>query len=249
MKITPVRQEMVGLRQARRAPAGQVGGGRSGAESALKEGSVPSRGLACGRHRTNRQLRGGFALAGATLVELMVTVALSGLMLMVVLGSHLLGLRMYNISATKLSASAGARQALDSVRRDVRSAKLLYVGMGGADWFSNAPAGSAQTGNALQIYPTVNTNVWMRYYLDGESKTLRRTTSSHSAPEVMARTVTNLMAFQAETHAGTVLTNNTNHRVVRMLLEFYQWEFPVAKVGGHYDYYRLHTRVTRRAIE
>jgi hypothetical protein len=94
----------------------------------------------------------------------------------------------------------------------------------------------------------VDTNVWVRYFLDASSKTLRRTSSTEPT-RIISNYITNTIIFQAEDHVGTVLTNYTNHRVVRMLLEYYQWEFPVAKVGGHYDYFRLQTRVTRRAIE
>jgi len=39
--------------------------------------------------------------------------------------------------------------------------------------------------------------------------------------------------------------------VIRMMLEFYQWEYPLAAAGqgAMYDYYRLQTRITRRLIE
>jgi hypothetical protein len=61
---------------------------------------------------------------------------------------------------------------------------------------------------------------------------------------VVANFVTNLIPFRAENYLGQVLTNNQNNRVIRMNLEFYQWEFP-----EEYDYYGLQTKVTRRAIE
>jgi hypothetical protein len=41
-----------------------------------------------------------------------------------------------------------------------------------------------------------------------------------------------------------VLTNDQNNRVIRMNLEFYQWEF-----SDVYEYYRLQTKITCRAIE
>lgn len=185
---------------------------------------------------------------GATLIEAITTSAIAILGVIAVISSHIVGLRMYNISATKLGASAGARAALNSIRTDVRSAKLLYVGNGGEFSFKRINPGLPQMGNAVQIYPTVSTNNWIRYYLDTGGQNLYRVASSGDV-QIIAGYITNRLVFQAETHAGTVLTNDTNHRVVRMLLEFYQWEFPVAKVGGHYDSYRLQTRVTRRAIE
>lgn len=185
---------------------------------------------------------------GATLIEAITTSAIAIIGVTAVISSHLLGLRMYNISATKLGASAGARAALNGVRTDIRSAKVLYVGNGGEFTFTRIAQGQPQIGNAVQIFPTVSTNDWIRYFLDTSGQTLYRVVSTGTTLPV-ASYITNKVIFQAESHSGVVLTNDTNHRVVRMLLEFYQWEFPVAKVGGHYDYYRLQTRVTRRAIE
>jgi hypothetical protein len=59
------------------------------------------------------------------------------------------------------------------------------------------------------------------------------------------------MVFRAEDFRGNILTNDRNNRVIRMMLEFYQWEYPIASAGpgGMYDYYRLQTRITRRLIE
>jgi hypothetical protein len=68
---------------------------------------------------------------------------------------------------------------------------------------------------------------------------------------VVARFVTNQVGFAAEDYAGNVLNTDQNNRVVRMNLQFYQWEFPVARAGAgaYYDYYQLQTRMTRRTIE
>lgn len=186
--------------------------------------------------------------AAFTLLEMLTTVAVFLLTVTAVLSSHIMGLKMYNISAAKLGASAGARSSLNQIRNEVRAGKLLFVGNGNADGFSRIKSGAPQIGNALQVYPSVNTNIWVRFYLDAKTQSLRRATSGGST-EVVASYITNTSPFSAENYAGTVLTNDTNHRLVRMLLEFYQWEFPIAKAGGHYDYYRLQTRITRRTIE
>ena len=63
--------------------------------------------------------------------------------------------------------------------------------------------------------------------------------------------VTNYFVFDAEDYLGNVLTNNSNNRIIHMTLQFSQWEYPVAGVGNGamYDYYQLHTKVTRRAID
>jgi hypothetical protein len=158
---------------------------------------------------------------------------------------------MFNITSTRLSASDNARRVLNHVRDDVRSGKLLYVGNGSSTGFTHIALNSLHRGNALQIYPTTDTNVFIRYYLDTATQSLKRTTSGSSQVEVLAPHLTNQIAFVAEDFAGHTLTNDQNNRVIKMVLEFYQWEFPVARVGGgaFYDYYHLQTRITRRTIE
>jgi type II secretory pathway pseudopilin PulG len=186
-----------------------------------------------------------------TLVEVMVAVSILSLVVLALIYSHLIGLRMFNVTATKLAASQGARAALDQVRDDIRSAKTVYVGTGDNTGFTNAAPGSAQIGNAVQIYPWASTNQFIRYYLDAAQQKLKRLTNGSAVVTIVASSITNRQAFQAEDFAGNVLTNNQNNRVILMSLEFYQWEFPVAQAAGGalYDYYRLQTRVTRRALE
>jgi hypothetical protein len=165
--------------------------------------------------------------------------------------THLFSLRMFNITATKLSASAGARKALNLVRDEIRSGKTLYVGNGDNLGFTRIADNRPQEGNALQIYPTASTNTYVRYYLDPVNQELKRVVAGSTQPFVIARFITNQLAFRAEDYAGNALTNSQNNRVIRMTLEFYQWEFPVARAGAgaFYDYYRLQTRMTRRTID
>jgi prepilin-type N-terminal cleavage/methylation domain-containing protein len=189
--------------------------------------------------------------SGFTLTEILTAMAIFGLMVVGVVYSHLVGLRMFNITATKLSASAGARAALNSVRGDIRSAKLLYIGNGNRMGFTNISGVGPRQGNALQLYPTTATNVFVRYYMDAPAQKLMRVSNASTQATVIAPYITNLLAFSAEDFAGNTLTNDQNNRVVHMILDFYQWEFPVARAGdgAFYDYYRLQTRITRRTIE
>jgi hypothetical protein len=48
-----------------------------------------------------------------------------------------------------------------------------------------------------------------------------------------------------------VLTNNFNNRVIGVTLEFFQLQNPTVPIGpgSVFDYYRLRTKITRRAIE
>ena len=186
-----------------------------------------------------------------TLPEIMSVMALFSLLLLALISSQIMGIKMYRISESKLTATASGRRALDQVRDEIRSGKVLLVGNGSSSTFTPSADNQPNIGNAVQIYATTNTNTFVRYYLDANDDRLKRVKSGSTNVQVIANYVTNDIAFRAENFRGQVLTNNQNNRVIRMVLEFYQWEFPVATVGtnGLYDYYRLQTRTTRRTIE
>jgi hypothetical protein len=181
----------------------------------------------------------------------MTAMGLFSLVVIGVVSSQLFGMRTFNITSTRVSASDNARKVLNRVRDDVRSGKLLYVGSGSSTGFTHIALNSPHQGNALQIYPTTSTNVFIRYYLDTATQTLRRTASGTGQVQVLAPFLTNQIAFIAEDFRGHTLTNDQNNRVIKLVLDFYQWEFPVAQVGAgaFYDSYHLQTRITRRTIE
>lgn len=186
-----------------------------------------------------------------TVTEIMTVMALFALLLAGLLSGQIMGMKMYLISQSKLTAAASGRRALDRVREEIRCGKLLLVGNGDCVTFTPIADGAPQLGNAVQICATINTNNFVRYYLDASDDRLKRVTSDTSPVQVIANYVTNDFSFRAEDFRGNVLTNNQNNRVIRMVLEFYQWEFPCTTVGANnvYDYYRLQTRITRRTIE
>jgi prepilin-type N-terminal cleavage/methylation domain-containing protein len=189
--------------------------------------------------------------AAFTISELMIVMAIFSLLTLALFSSQIFGLRLYRISETKLSATSEGRSALNQVRERIRQAKIVVVGTGDQNGFTNVADNLPQLGNALEIYTTTNRNVYTRYYLDVADSSLKRVTSSDLTPDVISRFITNQIVFQAEDFRGRVLTNDENNRVIKMTLEFYQWEYPIASVGqnGLYDYYRLQTRITRRLIE
>lgn len=189
--------------------------------------------------------------AAFTLIDIMTAMLVFSLVVVALVYTHLFSLRMFNITYTKLNASADARKTLDLVRDEIRSGKTFYVGNGNNLGFTRIADGAAQEGNALLIYPTPSTNTYVRYYLDPVAQQLKRVVAGSTQPTIIARSITNQLAFRAEDFAGNVLTNNQNNSVVRMTLEFYQWEFPGGRrgAGAFFDYYRLQTRITRRAIE
>jgi Tfp pilus assembly protein PilW len=191
------------------------------------------------------------AFLAFTLSEMMTAMAIFSMVIIGVVYSHLFGMRMFSLTATKLSASQGARSALGRVRDEIRSSKVLCVGQSKNGWFTNTPSGQRREGNAVQIFPTVNTNSYVVFYVDTADQKLKRKSNLSGQTDVIASYITNVMAFRAEDFKGNILTNDQNNRIIKMTLEFYQWEFPSAQiaVGSYYDYYRLQTRISRRAIE
>lgn len=200
--------------------------------------------------RTNLRQQNSFAgaIAAFTLPEMMVTLSIFSMLVIALVTTQIMGLKMHRISETKLISTAEGREAMNRARDEIRTSKMLAVGIGDAASFTPIPNNAPQIGNALQIYPTTNKNMYVRYFMDGTNSLKRLALGK---VQTVANYVTNQIVFCAEDFSGTVLTNSQNNRVIRMTLEFYQWEFPGANVGngGIYDYYRLQTRVTRRAID
>jgi type II secretory pathway pseudopilin PulG len=195
--------------------------------------------------------RRGGARWGFTLVEIMTALGVFSLLVMGVLYSQLFGMRMFNLTSARLAASDNARKVLNAVRYDVLSGKMLYVGNGSSAGFTNIPGNGLRQGNALQIHPTTDTNVFILYYLDPSTGALSRMTNGGTTVQVLASSLTNQIAFIAEDFEGNILANDQNNRVIRVVLDFYQWQSPVAQVGGGagYEAYQLQTRITRRAID
>jgi hypothetical protein len=201
-------------------------------------------------------------LRGFTLAEMVITV---GVFLFIFtgvwIGIQIFGLRIYSLAATKLVATAGGRQALNQIRDQIREGRTVYVGncssASGSSfhYITNAP----QQGNALIIYPTTNTIYYTVYYLDTSTTTnqLMQFNVSNNATtytKTLAKYLTNQIVFDARNWQNTIVTNEQsldNRLLIEVQMQFSQWEYPVAFVGGvglnAYDYYQLRTRVFRRA--
>jgi type II secretory pathway pseudopilin PulG len=210
-----------------------------------------------------------------TLAEMLIAMGVFSMVIGGMIATQLFGLRVYTLAATKLSATAGCRKALNQVRDQVREAKTLNVGICSSTpgSFNSLGLTNNQVGNALMVYPTTNLSVYSIFYLDTTATTncrlLQYTVASNAAntslntyTNVLASFITNQDIFTAQDWAGNTLTNenevdNTlqsipNRLVILMKLQFYQWEYPIAKVGASnvwnaYDYYQLRTKITRRA--
>jgi hypothetical protein len=220
---------------------------------------------------SNIQIRPRHAgVSGFTLVEMVITV---GIFLSIFTGAmiaiQIYGLRVYTLAATKLIATAGGRKTLNQIRDQIREANIVNVGncsSSGASSFALISLTSVQQGNALQIFPTTNLNSYAIYYLNTNNAptnvldmavaSVTSGITNFGAPTVLASYITNTAIFDAEDYQGNIATNTSsldNRWIIKVTMQFSQWEYPVGYVGGvgfnAYDYYQLRTRVFRRAFD
>jgi type II secretory pathway pseudopilin PulG len=189
-----------------------------------------------------------------TLVEVMVSVGIFlGIFVGMMMGLQIFGLRVYTLAATKLSATADGRKTMNGLRKEVRSAKTVYVGTYAHGAFSRIQNGQPQTGNALEIYPADPAAAPVVYYQNSSGLTNALYSISAGEVKLVANYMTNYYVFTAEDYRTNVLTSYDNNPVIRIRLQFYQWEYPLGFVGTNavnaYNFYRLQTRISRRAKE
>lgn len=185
-----------------------------------------------------------------TMTEMMVSGSVLMIVLAAILSSHLFGMRLFQLTKAKLGANQDSRKAISKLTDEIRTARWIRVGTGGASSFRECADGEKQEGNAIEIYSTPQTEPWIRYFVDSD-QSLKRINSSNTTPQLIAQCLSNSIAFASENCKGTVLTNNENNRVISLTMSFYQIQYPILKVGPgeFYDYYQIRTRVTRRSLE
>lgn len=198
------------------------------------------------RHNHHLSTRRGFTLA-----EIQVSMAIIMLVIGGVISSHIFGLKLNEATRAKLSASDAARNALNRLVGDIRSAKTIQIGSGTYSAFTPVTDGSTQQGSALRIYPSTNTNSYIVYYRDSSDSKLKKASTSATTPITIAEYLTNTVIFTSENHLGTVLTDNQNNRVIGVAMRFYQIRYPITTIGsnGYFDFYQVNTKITRRALE
>src|SRR5947207_558683 len=112
--------------------------------------------------------------AAFTMPELMIAMAVFGFVIAGVLTANLFGLRIFQITQNKLSASDAARKSLGRVVDDIRNCKTIYVGNVSSNGVFTAVAdGVAQSGSGLMIHPTTNSANFIIYFLNLPDKTFR----------------------------------------------------------------------------
>jgi prepilin-type N-terminal cleavage/methylation domain-containing protein len=183
--------------------------------------------------------------SGFTLPEVLIATTLFLLLLGGIVGANLFGMRLFQLTESKLRSSDGARKALGVMTDEIRKCKATWVGDVTNGAFVALADGLPQTGSALLIQPTSNTNNFVIYYLNPPDQSFRRVVTSTASTTILAQTVTNSTIFCAQDFQGNALTNNQNNHVIHATLEFFQpqqW-LPVA------DYSKLETSVSRRSLQ
>lgn len=191
-------------------------------------------------------------VAGFSLMEILVVVAILSLVVLCVVSAQLFGLRIYTTSKAKLETAADARKVIYQVRRQVREAKTVYVGnyKSLVNFTSKFPVvtNGLQQGNALKILPTTNSTPFYIYYADDSMDQLKVYDSSLKSVQVLADNVINSTVFDSEDFQGNVLSGYQDNRIIHMTLEFSQREYFVGQ-KDYYNSYRISMRATQRTLE
>src|SRR6267154_2685961 len=124
--------------------------------------------------RLDKRLAGRVARRGFTLPEMQITLALFILVIGGVMVTYLFGLRMFEVIRPKLDASDQARVFVGRLAEEVKSATLVKIGSGTLNSFTEVGVNSAQFGNALQIYPSSDSNLFVRYFWRSNDNSVQR---------------------------------------------------------------------------
>jgi hypothetical protein len=199
---------------------------------------------------TNRHLTTSHRQA-FTLVEMVITAGIFAVVIGAMVSVQIFGLRVYTLAGTKITATTSGRESLNDMRCQIRSCKLVYVGIYTNGTFTGIPLGQNQVGNAVQIFATTNAPLSSAtvFYMNPASNSIFMVSNGVSVAE--ANYMTNYYCFQAEDFQQNILTNYQNNPVIKITMQFYQWEYPIGYIGGAalnaYDFYFLRTRISRRA--
>ena len=103
--------------------------------------------------------------AAFTLIEIMVTCMIALVIVAALMSSYMYGMRMFEVVKPKLATSDQARNTISKMIGEVRSAGSIQIGTGGETRFTPASLNTKQQGNAIQIFPNVETtNSFIRYF-------------------------------------------------------------------------------------
>ena len=197
-----------------------------------------------------------------TLVEMMFSLSIFGLIMAALVSAHILGMRENMLIESKCGASDASRRALSQLPEDIRSAKMWRIGnLSGSPFtnFTGIADGSAQNGAALQLFQTTNNSAYVMYYFDvtdaaNNNGKLIRYTSANRTPVCLTSNLVNWLtngySFVAEDYTGAVAVNQGSSmaykNMIHAKLQFGQFQYPLTPVGtnGLYDFYKMEFKAT-----
>ena len=191
--------------------------------------------------------------AAFSLPELMTAMAVFLMLIAGVLGGHLFGLKMFEITGKKLTASEQSRRVLNRLLADLSYAASSKIGDGSFSSFTAVANGITAQGNALQVYPGTNAGVYVRYYRDAADQFLKRMTNGMAQAEILAGPIREQNIFSYQDFRGTnqVMGSVPNNAVVSVSMTIIQsmsgQTNPAA--GELVDYYLFETSVAPRRRE
>ncbi len=193
-----------------------------------------------------------------TLIEVMITVSLMGMVILGVLSANFFGLREDQLLESKGGMNDSSRRAISELLHDIRAAKGYDIGnISTSTNFSAFGNGTNMQGPALRLYTTIlstnqaiNLTNYIVYYFDtshaaASDGILYRMTSG-STPKVVVSNLVNTFTFSSEFYTGGVQNVKTYKGIVHTTLQFCQFQYPKATVGtnGLFSSYRIECRAT-----
>jgi prepilin-type N-terminal cleavage/methylation domain-containing protein len=180
---------------------------------------------------------------GFTLPEVLITATLFLFVLGGVIFAHLFGLRLFQMTNTKLWVTQWARLTTESLADQIHGSYSVQVGNKTAGGFVGFLPGETNQGTSLLIQPTENPTNYIVYFVNVADQTFRRTDQSGNAA-ILADSITNTLAFSAQDFSGNVLTNRQNSQVIHLTLEFYHPPNYMERA----DYFKLETSMKQRVV-
>ncbi len=212
-------------------------------------------------------------------MEMMVTVGLFTITLAGLLSVNYFGEQQNEYVNSELGASDNARQSYNMMLDDIRAGKNIQIGSGADTNFTPIGNGLQQgdtlqviestnvtwtnyyffTSNTPPGESNINANWLCRVSVTSAVGTRLTNVIARNLWDITNQWQTNALNFSALNlnSTGTAwvpmvydpTTNNTHNYLVNVLLQFYEYQYPLTMVGSNYlfDYYAINLQAARRA--
>ena len=188
-----------------------------------------------------------------TLIEMLFAFAVFTMLMTGLFALHIFGLKMNQLTLSKLGASDQARDGFGRLLGDVRSSSSFQIGTMPTNTpytnFTAIATGSNWVGNALKLSYSTTTNQII-YYFHPTNYALCRYTNGVSGYFQVVSGLTNTGVFRAEDYQGVPQSGANAQNVVSVFMEFIEFQYPLTRVGSGsnylYDYYKLEFKAASR---